>query len=55
MVTILVLICLKPFITARAQLVTYILFALEIYSIERLLNTNKKRYTIYLVVISWLV
>lgn len=54
-VTILVLVCLKPFITARAQLVSYILFALEIYFIESLLKTNKKRYIAYLLIISWLI
>lgn len=43
------------FITARAQLVSYILFLLEIYFIERLLNSSKKRYGIYLIIISILV
>ena len=39
--TILALYMLKPFIAARAQLVTYILFILQIYSIEKLLETGK--------------
>lgn len=42
---------LKDFITARAQLVTYILFALTIFSIEQFIKTKKKRYAIYLIVI----
>jgi len=42
---------LKDFITARAQLVTYILFALTIYSIEQFIQTKKKRYAISLIVI----
>ena len=42
---------LKDFITARAQLVTYILFALTILSIEQFIKTKKKRYAVYLIVI----
>lgn len=42
---------LKDFITARAQLVTYILFALTIYSIEQFIKTKKKRYAVYLIII----
>lgn len=41
-----------PFATARAQLVSYILFVLEIYSIEKLLKTNNKKYIFYLMLIS---
>ena len=43
---------LKDFITARAQLVTFILFELELFCIERLLDTCKKRYGIGLIIIS---
>ena len=53
--TILALYMLKPFIAARAQLVTYILFILQIYSIEKLLETGKKKYGIYLIIDSLLV
>lgn len=42
---------LKDFITARAQLVTYILFALTIFFIEQFIRTKKKRYAIYLIII----
>ena len=41
--------------TARAQLVTYILFLLEVYFIERLLTSSKKRYGIFLFVICILI
>lgn len=41
---------LTDYIAARAQLVTFILFILEIYSIEKFLQTKKKRYAICLVV-----
>ena len=53
--TILCIYMLRNFITARAQLVTYILFILEIYNIERILETGKKKYGIYLIIISILV
>ena len=46
---------LKDYITARAQLVTFILFALQIFCIEKLINTKKKRYGIGLIIISVLV
>ena len=49
---IICLIAVRYYITARAQLVSYILFILEIYSIDKLIDTNKKRYTIYLLIIS---
>ena len=43
---------LRDFITARAQLVTFILFILQILCIERLIETNKKTYGLGLIVIS---
>lgn len=46
---------LIPFITARAQLVTFILFALEVYCIESYLKSNKKKYIIYLLIIPILI
>ena len=42
---------MKSYITARAQLVTYILFILTILFIEKFLETKKKRYAVGLVVI----
>ena len=42
---------LKSFIAARAQLVTYILFVLTILFIERFIETKKKRYAVYLIII----
>ena len=38
--------------TARAQIISYLLLLLEVFFIERLLTTNKKRYYIYLFLIS---
>lgn len=49
--TILILYVGKDFITARAQLITFILFVLTIYYIERFLETKKKRYAVGLLVI----
>ncbi len=38
--------------TARAQLVSYILFVLEIYWLEKLLSSGKKKYSILLILLS---
>ena len=45
--TVLVLIMMNNFIATRAQLITYILFALEIYFLEMITKTGKRRYVIY--------
>lgn len=50
-ITLLTIYSLKEYIAARAQLVTFILFALEIYFIESFLDTGKKRYAIGLIII----
>ena len=50
-ITILSLYCLKNFIAARAQLVTFILFVFTIYGIEQFISTKKLRYAIMLIVI----
>lgn len=42
---------LRDYITARAQLVTFIMFLLTIYCIENFLETKKKRYAIGLFII----
>lgn len=42
---------LEPYIAARAQLLTFILFGITVYSIEMFLETHKKRYALYLVII----
>ena len=47
--------CLVGFITARAQLITIILFLWQVYFIEKLINSGKKKYIIYLSLISLLV
>ena len=50
-ITLGVVYMLKSFIAARAQLVTYILFVLQILFIEQFLATKKKRYAIGLIII----
>ena len=50
-ITLGVMYLLKNFIAARAQLVTYILFALAILFIEIFIETKKKRYIVYLIII----
>ena len=52
---IICLIAVRYYITARAQLVTYILFVIEIYSLDKLVLTNKKRYYVYLLLVSLLI
>ena len=54
-ITILTMYMLKPYLAARAQLVTFILFAFAVYNIEAFLETGKKRYTIALFVIPILI
>ena len=46
---------LSGFATARAQLVSYLIFTLQIYLIESFLNSGKKRNLLGLIFISWLV
>ncbi len=53
--TIGVMFLFKPYITARAQLVTFILFVLTIYFIERFLELRKLKYAITLIGISILI
>lgn len=48
-VTIGTMYILRGYIAARAQLVTFILFVLEIYFIEKFLETKKKRYALGLI------
>ena len=55
LVSMAMLYLLKDFITARAQLVTFILFALTILFIEQFLKTKKKRYAVYLIIIPILI
>lgn len=46
---------IRDFVAARAQLVTFILFMLEIYFIEMFLKEKKKRYAVFLVITSLLI
>lgn len=55
LITMGVMYLLKNFIAARAQLVTFILFALTILFIEQFLSSRKKRYAIGLIIISILI
>ena len=54
-VTIGAMYLLMPYIAARAQLATFILFAWTIFFIERFLETKKKRYAIGLIIIPILI
>lgn len=46
---------IKSYIAARAQLVTFILFVLTIYFIEKFIETKKRRYAIGLIIIPILI
>ena len=50
--TLIALYYINDFIAARAQLITFILFVLEIFFIEKYLETSKKKYCIFLIIIS---
>jgi len=54
-ITVLTMFMLIPYIAARAQLVTFILFSLTVYFIEMFLETHKKRYAIPLFIIPILI
>ncbi len=55
LLTLGVIYILRNFIAARAQLVSYILFTLEILFIEQFLRTKKKRYAVGLFIIATLI
>lgn len=46
---------LKPYLAARAQLVTFILFSLTVFFIEKFLQTHKEKYVIPLFIIPLLI
>ena len=51
-ITIVAIYMLRDYIAARAQLVTFILFVLQIFFIEKLIQTKNKKYGIGLIAIS---
>lgn len=54
-ITIGVMYLIRGYIAARAQLVTFILFILTIFFIEKFLETKKKRYAVGLIIIPILI
>ncbi len=55
LITIGVMYVIRGYIAARAQLVTFILFILTIFLIEKFLETKKKRYAVGLIIIPILI
>jgi len=53
--TIAAIYMLRDYITARAQLVTFILFISQIFFMEKLVDTKQKRYAIGLIIVSILI
>lgn len=54
-ISMVIMYLLKNFIAARAQLITFALFALTILFIEQFIKTKRKRYAIYLIIIPILI
>ena len=54
-ITMLAMYMMKPYLAARAQLVTFVLFSFTVYFIEMFLQTHKKRYAIPLFIIPILI
>lgn len=53
LMTLFVLINVKSSLVCRGQIMSYLFFVLEIYSIQMLLETGKKKYSVYLLLISF--
>lgn len=54
-ISIFAVLMLDPYMAARAQSVTFVLFALTVFFIEKYLDTHKKRYLIPLIIIPILI
>lgn len=50
LITIVSMYIIKDAFTARSQIVSFLCFILEIYCLEQLVNTNKKKYAIYIII-----
>lgn len=55
LITIGTMFLLKDYIAARAQLVTFILFTIQVFCMEKIIDSSKKRYGIILIIISILI
>lgn len=55
LITVLTLFFSYEYFTARAQIISYLFLLVELYSIEMLIKTNKKRYIIYIILSSILI
>ena len=53
LITVITIVCMKECLKCRGQIMSYLFFILEIYSIQMLLETGKKKYSVYLVLISF--
>lgn len=51
-ITLLITIALAPYMVARAQSLSYLVFILEVYCLEKLTNTSNKKYLFYLFILS---
>ena len=53
LITVFIMMCMKECLKCRGQIMSYLFFVFEIYSIQMLMETGKKRYSAYLVLISF--
>lgn len=54
-ITIVTMLLINPHISARAQLVSYIFLILEVYFIEKLIDSKHKKYILYIIICSILI
>lgn len=55
LVSVFTVMCLKTCLKCRGQIMSYLFFIIEIYSIQMLLETGKKKYSAYLIAVSLLI
>ena len=53
-ITLAIMLGLKEYLVCRAQIISYLLFAIEGFLLEKLLQTQKKKYILFLTIISTL-
>ncbi|MBR2241341.1 MAG: hypothetical protein IJ890_08215 [Clostridia bacterium] len=49
------ILCISGYLTCRAQIISYLLFVLEMFFIEKMIETENKKYIVYLAIICELI
>lgn len=55
LITAFMILCSAGCLACRGQITSYLFFILEMYSINKLVETGKKKYSVYLIIISFLI